>query len=140
MLDVDDPAEIRRLHRTEGLSIKAISRRAEIARNTVRSALRSDAPPVYMSVSPEAQIVDALASYREPMADDTWFSRALPILEALARRENDLMVDLGDIADETGIPAEDVDRELERLIGSDYLQGQLRRTMTRGQRPPMASL
>ena len=47
MLGVEDWAEIRRLHRAEGLSIKAIARRLGVARNTVRDALRSDVPPRY---------------------------------------------------------------------------------------------
>ena len=47
MLDVEDWAEIRRLHRAEGLSIKEIVRRLGVARNTVRKALRSDGPPVF---------------------------------------------------------------------------------------------
>lgn len=40
-------AEIRRLHLTEKMPIKAISRRLGIARNTVRSALASPEPPRY---------------------------------------------------------------------------------------------
>ncbi|HEY6317375.1 MAG TPA: IS21 family transposase [Acidimicrobiia bacterium] len=47
MIGVDDWAEIRRLHRAEGCSIKEISRRLGVARNTVRSALRSERPPRY---------------------------------------------------------------------------------------------
>ena len=47
MIDVEDWAEIRRLHRAEGLSIKAIVRRTGAARNTVRDALRNDEPPRY---------------------------------------------------------------------------------------------
>ena len=47
VIDVEDWAEIRRLHRAEGLSIKAITRRLGVARNTVRDALRSDEPPRY---------------------------------------------------------------------------------------------
>jgi transposase len=47
VLDVEDWAEIRRLHRAEGMSIKEITRHLGVARNTVRSALRSDAPPVF---------------------------------------------------------------------------------------------
>jgi transposase len=47
VLDVEDWAEIRRLHLAEGLSIKEIVRRTGVARNTVRSALRSESPPVF---------------------------------------------------------------------------------------------
>jgi len=36
MIDVEDWAEIRRLHRAEGMKIKAIVRHLGIARNTVR--------------------------------------------------------------------------------------------------------
>ncbi len=58
MLDVDDWAEIRRLHRAEGLSIKEIARRLDVARNTVRSALRNDDPPRYER-APRGSKVDA---------------------------------------------------------------------------------
>lgn len=44
---MEDWAEIRRLHKSEGMSIKAISRRLGIARNTVRTALAADEPPRY---------------------------------------------------------------------------------------------
>lgn len=44
---MEDWAEIRRLHRAEGLPIKEIARQLGLARNTVRAALRSDRPPVY---------------------------------------------------------------------------------------------
>lgn len=47
MIDVEEWAEIRRLHRAEGMGIKAIGRRLGVARNTVRAALRSDEPPRY---------------------------------------------------------------------------------------------
>ena len=47
MLDVEDWAEIRRLSRSEGLSIKEIARQTGVARNTVRTALRSNTPPAY---------------------------------------------------------------------------------------------
>src|SRR4051812_18915582 len=47
VIDVEDWAEIRRLHRAEGMAIKAISRRLGVARNTVRDALRSNEPPRY---------------------------------------------------------------------------------------------
>jgi transposase len=45
VLSVEDWAEIRRLHRAEGVPIKEIARRLGVARNTVRSALRSPGPP-----------------------------------------------------------------------------------------------
>ena len=44
---MEDWAEIRRLHRAEGVPIKEIARRLGVARNTVRAALRSDGPPRY---------------------------------------------------------------------------------------------
>jgi len=40
---VEDWAEIRRLHRAEGLPIKAIVRKLGVSRNTVRAAIASDA-------------------------------------------------------------------------------------------------
>jgi transposase len=46
-LNVEDWAEIRRLHRAEGVPIKEIVRRLGVARNTVRAALASDRPPKY---------------------------------------------------------------------------------------------
>jgi transposase len=47
VLSVEDWAEIRRLHRAEGLPIKTIARTLGISRNTVRAAIASDAPPKY---------------------------------------------------------------------------------------------
>jgi transposase len=47
MIRMEDWAEIRRLHRSEGMSIKAIGRRLGVARNTVRAALAADVPPRY---------------------------------------------------------------------------------------------
>ena len=58
MIDVEEWAEIRRLHRAEGMSIKAIVRRLGVARNTVREALRSDEPPRYQR-APTGSLVDA---------------------------------------------------------------------------------
>lgn len=47
MLTVEDWAEIRRLHRSEGLPIKVIARVLGCSKNTVKAALRSDGPPRY---------------------------------------------------------------------------------------------
>ena len=44
---MEDWAEIRRLHRAEGVPIAEIARRLGIARNTARAALASDRPPRY---------------------------------------------------------------------------------------------
>jgi len=49
---VEDWAEIRRLHRSEQMAVKAIARRLGLARNTVRSALAADTPPKYSRAPP----------------------------------------------------------------------------------------
>jgi transposase len=57
VLSVDDWAEIRRLRRAEGLSIRAIARVRGVSRNTVRNALKADGPPRYQR-QPGGSIVD----------------------------------------------------------------------------------
>jgi transposase len=47
VLFVEDWAEIRRLHRAEGMPIKVIARVVGCSRNTVRAALASAGPPRY---------------------------------------------------------------------------------------------
>ena len=44
---MNDWAEIRRLHRSEGMPIKVIARVMGCSKNTVKAALRSDGPPRY---------------------------------------------------------------------------------------------
>lgn len=56
---MEDWAEIRRLHRAEGVPIKEIARRFGIARNTVRSALRAAGPP-RPERGPRAKLADAV--------------------------------------------------------------------------------
>ena len=56
---MEDWAEIRRLHRAEGVPIKVIARRLGCSRNTVRAALRRDSPPKYERQGP-GSIVDAV--------------------------------------------------------------------------------
>jgi transposase len=58
VLSVDDWAEIRRLHRAEGLSIRAIARVRGVSRNTVRNALKAGGPPRYQR-RPAGSVVDA---------------------------------------------------------------------------------
>lgn len=55
---MEDWAEIRRLHRAEGVPIKEIVRRLGVARNTVRAALASDRPPRYER-APRGSVADA---------------------------------------------------------------------------------
>ena len=57
VISVEDWAEIRRLHKSEGLAIKAIVRRLGVARNTVRAALASDEPPRYER-GPSGSVLD----------------------------------------------------------------------------------
>jgi transposase len=47
VISVEDWADIRRLHKAEGMPIKQIARVKGISRNTVRAALRSDGLPRY---------------------------------------------------------------------------------------------
>ena len=59
MLSVEDWAEIRRLHRAERLPIKMIARVLGVSRNTVRTAIASDAAPKYER-KPAGSIVDVV--------------------------------------------------------------------------------
>ena len=59
MLSVEDWAEIRRLHRAEGLPIKMIARMLGVSRNTVRAAVASDTAPRYERTA-AGSIVDAV--------------------------------------------------------------------------------
>ncbi|MGW4898277.1 IS21 family transposase [Kitasatospora sp. NPDC004240] len=69
MIGVEDWAEIRRLHRSEGMSIKGIARHLGIARNTVRRAVASDDPPKYRR-APKGSIVDPVEpAIRELLAE-----------------------------------------------------------------------
>jgi transposase len=59
VLNVEDWAEIRRLHRAEGMPIRAISRQLGVGRNTVRRALAADGPPKYQRAA-KGSAVDAV--------------------------------------------------------------------------------
>lgn len=58
MLDVEDWAEIRRLHRAERVSISEIARVMGVSRNTVKAALRSVGAPKYER-KPSVALADA---------------------------------------------------------------------------------
>jgi transposase len=47
VLCVEDWAEIRRLHKSEGMPIKVVARVVGCSKNTVRAALASEGPPRY---------------------------------------------------------------------------------------------
>ena len=56
MIDVEEWAEIRRLHKAERMGIKAIARHLGVARNTVRAALRGDVAPKYEREGPGSAV------------------------------------------------------------------------------------
>ena len=58
MITVDEWAEIRRLHRSGRLPVKAIARKLGISKNTVKKALRAEEVPRYQR-APKGSIVDA---------------------------------------------------------------------------------
>gem|GEM_PF-3484382 len=71
MLDVEDWAEIRRLRRSEGMSISQIARVVGLARNTVKAALVKQSPPRYRrepagSLADEFEPAGSLADEFEP--------------------------------------------------------------------------
>jgi transposase len=69
VISVENWAEIRRLHRAEGMPIKAIARRLGIGKNTVKRALASDGPPRYER-APKGSAVDEVESrIRELLAE-----------------------------------------------------------------------
>jgi transposase len=57
LLDVELWAELRREHFVRGVSIKRLVRETGLSRNTVRRALRSDAPPAYRR-APSGSVLD----------------------------------------------------------------------------------
>jgi len=57
VLELENWAEVRRLHRAEGMPIKVIARVMGISKNTVKAALASDRPPTYRR-EPAGSIVD----------------------------------------------------------------------------------
>jgi len=61
VLSVEDWAEIRRLRRSEQLSISEVARVMGVARNTVKAALASDRPPKY-----ERESAGSVADEAEP--------------------------------------------------------------------------
>ena len=68
MITLDEWAEVRRLHRSEGLPIKAIARKLGISKNTVRRALRAEEVPRYQRAPKGSIADDAEPAIREQLA------------------------------------------------------------------------
>ena len=75
---MEDWAEIRRLHRAEGVPIKEISRRLGVARNTVRAALNSDRPPKYER-APRGRVADAFEPQIRGLLNE-WPTMPAPVI------------------------------------------------------------
>jgi transposase len=80
VLSVEDWAEIRRLRQAERMSISEIARVMAVARNTVKAALRSEAPPRYERAA-SGSLVDGF----EPRIRE--LLRACPTMPATVIRE-----------------------------------------------------
>jgi len=68
VLNVEDWAEIRRLHRAEQMPIKAIARVLGISKNTVKRALASQGPPKYVRASRGSVVDEVEPQLRELLA------------------------------------------------------------------------
>ncbi len=77
---MEDWAEIRRLHRAEGVPIKEIARRLGVARNTVRAALTSDRPPTYQRAL-RGSVVDPYEPQIRALLKD-WPKMPAPVIAA----------------------------------------------------------
>lgn len=93
---MEDWAEIRRLHRAEGMPIRAIARKLGVGRNTVRRALAADGPPRYRRAARgsavdavEPQIRQLLAAWptmpATVIAERIGWSRGMTILKDRVR-------------------------------------------------------
>jgi transposase len=70
VLDVERWAELRREHFVRGVSIKELERRTGLARNTIRVALRSDAPPGFRCPLRPSKLDPFKAEICELLRDD----------------------------------------------------------------------
>ncbi|WP_346139466.1 helix-turn-helix domain-containing protein, partial [Saccharopolyspora erythraea] len=78
MISVEDWAEIRRLHRCEGMPIRAIARRLGVGRNTVRRALSAEGPPRYRRPA-KGSIVDAVEPQVRALLAE-WPTMPVPVI------------------------------------------------------------
>jgi transposase len=100
---VEDWAEIRRLHRAEGMPVRAIARRLRVGRNTVRRALACDGPPKYarplrgsVADAAEPRIRELLAQWPDMpatvIAERIGWERSLTVLKVKVRELRPLFV------------------------------------------------
>ena len=69
VISVEDWAEIRRLHRVEGMPIKAIARRLGRSRNAVRRALTAEGPPRYQRPAKGSCVDEVEPAIRDLLRD-----------------------------------------------------------------------
>jgi transposase len=96
VINVEDWAEIRRLHRAEGMPVRAIARKLGVGRNTVRRALAAGGPPKYqrpakgsVADAAEPRIRELLAAWPDMpatvIAERIGWSRSLTVLKVKVR-------------------------------------------------------
>ena len=71
MISVEDWAEIRRLHKVEKMSKRAIATRLGIHRDTVSRALASDEPPRYQR-TPRGSVLDPFDKLRTGLTNQRY--------------------------------------------------------------------
>jgi transposase len=71
-LNVEDWAEIRRLSRSEGMTIKGIARVLGISKNTVRRALAATEPPKYVRAPTGSAVDTFVPRIKECLKADPW--------------------------------------------------------------------
>ena len=86
MVDVEQWAEVRRMHRVERFSIREISRRTGLHRRTIRRALASEEPPRYV----RAPAVSKLDPFREWICEQLQADPRVP-----SQRLREMATDLG---------------------------------------------
>jgi transposase len=85
LLDVELWAELRREHFVRGVAIKELVRRTGLSRNTIRSALRSDAPPAYRREAADSKLDPFKEEIHRLLKDDPKLSgvRVRELIEPL---------------------------------------------------------
>jgi transposase len=95
VLDVERWAELRREHFVRGVAIKELARRYGVDRNTVRRALRSDAPPRYERAPAGSKLDPFKDEIHRLLATDSTLTgvRVRELIEPLGYRGGKTIVD-----------------------------------------------